>query len=56
MIILTLAITETRPEEMRVIKNDNWFLVQTKNLKNIWITQKEHKDEKSAILDCVQWY
>lgn len=53
---MTLSITEIRPEEMRVIRQDNWFLVQIRSINGNWITQKEYKQEKNAINDCCNWY
>lgn len=56
-VIVKLEITESRPEEMRVLHKEGWFLVQTKApATGAWITQKEHKTEIAALADCLNWY
>lgn len=55
-IITKLEITETRPEEMRVIADGPCFLVQTLSRRGIWVTQKKHETESAAVADCLDWY
>ena len=57
-ILLQLYISPIRPENMRVVFDDEsgFYLVQTQSICGKWITQKEHKNEKTALLDCVDWY
>jgi hypothetical protein len=54
--VLLLYLTDYRPEFMRVVERDNWFLVQTKRPGRKWITQKEWLCKEDAILDCINWY
>ena len=55
--IMTLEITETRPERLRVVKAEGWFLVQSNRPgQESWITQKEHRNEQEAIIDAATWY
>ncbi len=56
-VIAKLEITENRPEEMRVIKKGDWYLVQTLSVSlDRWISQKEYKNEQPALADCLTWY
>jgi hypothetical protein len=55
-VIAKLEITVNRPEEMRVIQDSGFFLVQTLSNTGKWITQKEHKQEAAALMDCLTWY
>jgi hypothetical protein len=55
--LMTLEITETRPERMRVIIDDYLFLVQCfSNSTGNWITLAEHSREQTALIDCIKWY
>lgn len=53
---LSLPQTISRPEEIRVILQDETFLVQTRREKGEWITQKAHSTEAAAIKDAEEWY
>ena len=56
-ILMTLEMTKTRPEDMRVISEDSLFLVQSlSNVTGNWLTLAEHSNEQSALIDCVKWY
>lgn len=55
-IVLSLPITEKRPEEIRVSHVGAWFLVETKRPGGQWITQKEHRNEDEAKRDAETWY
>ena len=44
------------PENMRVIKDRNFFLVQTQRDDGKWISQKSYDNAERAIADCYQWY
>lgn len=56
-IIIQLEITSERPEKMRVIRDGALYLVQIKSgVTEQWFTAAEHRNEKDALLDCVNWY
>lgn len=55
--IITLEITETRPERLRVVKSGVWFLVQSNRPgESAWVTQKEHANQQDAVTDAETWY
>jgi hypothetical protein len=55
--VFLLRRTSYRPEAMRVVMRDKWFLVQSKRPgRDRWITQKEWLCKEDAILDCINWY
>jgi len=56
-ILLTLEMTKTRPENMRVIIEGGLYLVQSlSNVTGNWLTLAEHGSEQIALIDCVKWY
>ena len=56
-ILLTLEMTKTRPENMRVIIECDLYLVQSlSNATGNWLTLAEHSNEQVAMIDCVKWY
>tara|TARA_R110000787_G_scaffold207201_1_gene317306 strand:+ start:387 stop:563 length:177 start_codon:yes stop_codon:yes gene_type:complete len=56
-ILLTLEMTKTRPENMRVIIEGGLYLVQSlSNVTGNWLTLAEHSNEQIALIDCVKWY
>ena len=56
-ILLTLEMTQARPEFMRVVKDGSLYLVQSlSNSSGNWLTLAEHVSEQVAMIDCVKWY
>ena len=56
-ILLTLEMTKTRPENMRVIIEGGLYLVQSlSNVTGNWLVLAEHSNEQVALIDCVKWY
>ncbi len=54
---LSLEMTQTRPEFMRVVKDGSLYLVQSlSNSSGNWLTLAEHLNEQTAMIDCVKWY
>lgn len=54
---LILPITEYRPEQLQVVSDAQFFLVQSYSIKQQkWITQKEYRNLKDAITDAIEWY
>jgi hypothetical protein len=55
--LLSLEMTLTRPELMRVVKDGSLYLVQALSTSNNdWLTLAVHSNEKLALIDCVNWY
>ncbi|MCP5007434.1 MAG: hypothetical protein GY941_26380 [Planctomycetes bacterium] len=55
--LLSLEMTQTRPEFMRVVKDGSLYLVQSlSNSSGNWLTLAEHLNEQTAMIDCVKWY
>ncbi len=56
-VLMTLEITESRPECMRVVTDECLFLVQCfSNSIDNWVTLAEHSKEQTALIDCIKWY
>ena len=55
--ILLLRRTSYRSEDIRVIKRDSWFFVQSKSPeRGYWINERKWATKEDAIMDAVECY
>lgn len=59
-IIMLLPITDTRPETLRVIRQDEFWMVEAQRpnrfTEHAWTVLAAHRNREAAIRDCENWY